>query len=93
MRTWENYKKQAKDISPLVENDIIEMETLAVIVSSIIKQRTKLGYSQRELAELCDVPQSTIARLEACIVSPNIETLVKIMRPLGLKIVVSPVEE
>ena len=84
MRTWEDFKKNAKEINGIVKNDIEEIETLASIVSIIIEKRMELGYSQRELADLCGLPQSSVARIEACIVIPKVETLLKVMKPLGL---------
>ena len=41
------------------------------------------GYSQRELAKICGLPQSSIARIESCSVKPNVETLIKIADFLG----------
>ena len=64
--------------------DIEEMETIAAIISAVIEQRNALGYSQRQLAEMCNMPQSSIARIESCKTVPNLETLVKMMKPLGL---------
>ncbi len=84
MRTWEDYKKDAKSTSDAVKQDIEEMEVLAAIVTAIIDRRNELGYTQRDLAVICGLPQSSVARIEACIVKPNIETLIKIMKPLGL---------
>ena len=84
MRTWEDYKKDAKSTSDVVKQDIEEMEVLAAIVTAIIARRNELGYTQRDLAVICGLPQSSVARIEACIVKPNIETLIKIMKPLGL---------
>ena len=60
------------------------MQVLASIVSTIIEKRNELGYSQRELAKICGLPQSSVARIESCSVKPNVETLIKIMKPLGL---------
>ena len=84
MRTWEDYKIEAKSTSDVVKQDIEEMEVLAAIVTAIIDRRNELGYTQRDLAVICGLPQSSVARIEACIVKPNIETLIKIMKPLGL---------
>ena len=90
MRTWEDYLKEAEKISPIVKADIEEMEVLATIISSIIEKRYELGITQRELANICGVPHSSVARIEACTVKPNVETLLKIMRPLGLTLEVKP---
>ena len=88
MKTWEDFKRQAKQTGGIVQSDIEEMETLAEMVSAIIQKRIELGISQRELAALCGIPQSSVARIESCVVKPNVETLLKIMKPLGLKLAV-----
>ena len=90
MRTWEDFKKDTNQIDSTVKSDIEEMEMLAAIVSAIINRRNELGYSQRELAEICGLPHSSIARIEACSVKPRIETLIRIMRPLGLTLTAAP---
>ena len=84
MRTWEDYKKDAKEVNDTVKQDIEEMEVLAGIVSTIIEKRNELGMTQRELAKICGLPQSSVARIESCTVKPKVETLIKIMIPLGL---------
>lgn len=89
MRTWEDYKKDAITTNPNIKKDIEEMEILASIVSAIIEKRKKLGITQRELAKICGLPHSSIARIESCSVKPNVETLIKIMLPLGLTLSVS----
>ena len=86
MRTWKDFKKDAKEIDPIVKTDIEEMETLATIVSKIIERRNELGYSQRDLAKLCGLPHSSVARIETYAVMPKVDTLIKIMIPLGLKL-------
>ena len=88
MRTWEDYKKDVKNIDSSIEKDIKEIEVLASIVSVIIKKRNELGITQRELALKCGLPHSSVARIESCAVKPNIETLIKIMLPLGLTLYV-----
>lgn len=86
MRTWEDYKKETRKLNDVAKEDVEEMETLASIISAIIERRNELGYSQRQLADACGLPQSSVARIEACVVKPNVETLIKIMKPLGLSL-------
>ena len=86
MRTWEDFKRNTKDNNPNVKEDIEEMEILAIIINAIIERRIELGISQRELAEMCGLPHSSIARIESCSVKPKVETLLKIMKPLGLSL-------
>ena len=84
MRTWEDFKNNAKKENDLVKADIEEMETLASLISAIIERRNELGISQRELANLCGLPHSSVARIESCSVKPNVGTMLKIMKPLGI---------
>ena len=86
MKTWKDFEKDAKRRGNLTKQDIEEMEILAAIISVIIERRKKLGYSQRELAEICGLPHSSVARIESCAVKPNVDTLIRIMKPLGLKL-------
>lgn len=91
MKTWNDYKEHIKKADPLSKNDIEEMEEMASIVGAIIRQRNSLGLTQRALAELCGIPQSSVARIETFKTIPNLETLLKIMQPLGLKLTVSAI--
>lgn len=91
MKTWEDYKDHAKANSAEIMADIEEAETLASFVTSIIQRRNELGISQRELASLAGLPQSSIARLETMKTVPNIETVIKVVKPLGLQLTLTPV--
>lgn len=88
MKTWSKYKKDMIKKGGQPANDLLEMEEMANIVSKICSKREKLGLSQRDLARMCDIPQSTVARIEAYKTSPTLETLIKITRELGLKVAV-----
>lgn len=88
MKTWNDYKVHIKSISIKTQRDIEEIEEQAAIISAVIQQRHALGVSQRELANLCGIPQSSVARIESMKTTPNLDTLLKIMRPLGLKLTV-----
>ncbi len=92
MKTWDDYKKHVKAIDPEAKKSIEEMECLSSIITSMTTQRNALGLSQRELANLCGIPQSSVARIEAFKTTPNLDTLLKIMQPLGLTLTVSAVE-
>ena len=86
MRTWQDYKEYVKSIDE--NNNLLmeEIDELTAIVSAMIEKRNALGISQRELAQLCGLPQSSIARIESVKTTPKLDTLLKIMHPLGLKI-------
>lgn len=88
MKTWKAFKSNIKKNNKIVARDIVDMEEMADIVSTICKKREAMGITQRELAKLCNVPQSTVARIETYKTSPTLETLIKITRELGLKVAV-----
>ncbi len=54
------------------------------IVFQLIDRRKKLGLSQRDLAELCDMPQSTIARIESGSINPKLETVRRMSEVMDL---------
>lgn len=89
MKTWNDYKTYVKNSDPELSKNINEVEQQASIISAIIQQRKQLGISQRELASLCNIPQSSVARIESFQTTPNLSTLLKLMRPLGLQLTVS----
>jgi len=89
MKNWNDYKEYVKTIDSDSSRDLSDIEEQAVIISTIIKQRNELGLSQRELARICGIPQSSVARIESFQTTPNLATLLKLLRPLGLKLTVS----
>ena len=88
MKNWEGYKKEIKKGKGQAKVDLEEMENLASIITAIFNKREKMGLSQKELAKLCDIPQSTVARIETFKTMPNIDTLIRITHKLGMKVAV-----
>ena len=90
MRTWREYKEYVKSVDPVAKEDIEEAEAIARIVTAMIEKRTELGLSQRDLAERCGMPQSSVARIESYKTVPNLGTIIKIVQTLGLRLSVVP---
>lgn len=88
MQTWNDYKEYVQKIDPASGRDLAEIEEQAKIISAVIEQRNALGLSQRDLAKICGIPQSSVARIESFQTTPNLATLLKILRALELKLVV-----
>ena len=91
MRTWNNYKHHVKSIDAANRQDMESIEELSALITSIIQQRTALGISQRDLADMCGMPQSSVARIETFKTTPKLDTLLKITHSLGLKFTLTPV--
>ena len=89
MSTWNEYKEYVKAVDPDAGRDIDEADEVAFIVTAMVQQRNALGLSQRDLAEMCGMPQSSVARIESYKTTPNLDTLLKIFQQLGLKLSVT----
>ena len=89
MKTWNDYKEHVKAVDPVIAKDMEETEEIAAIVTAIVEQRNALGLSQRDLAAMCGIPQSSVARIESCKTTPNLGTLLNIFQHLGLTLTVS----
>ena len=89
MKTWDAYKDHVKKVDSDAKRDIEEMENIAAIVSKMVEKRNDLGITQRDLAAMCGIPQSSVARIESFKTMPNLDTLLKIFQQLGLKLTVS----
>ena len=92
MRTWNDYKNHIKDSSKANREEMENIENMAAIIATIIDHRNALGISQRELASMCGMPQSSVARIESYKTTPSLDTLLRIMRPLGLMLYVSEIK-
>ena len=80
---------QVKDKSPEKKKTVEVAEQMAQIIDEIVSARLDKGLSQRDLAKLCNMKQSTIARMETLQAVPRLDTLVKIAYYLGIKITTS----
>ena len=86
MRAWRDFIKGIEEKDTSTGKSIKMIDELTSIISTIVTRRIELGLSQRDLAALCELPQSSIARIESCVVIPKLDTLIKIIIPLGLTI-------
>ena len=75
MKTWNDYKEYVRTVDPETAKDIKETEEVAAIVTAMVEQRNALGLSQRELAAMCGLPQSSVARIESCKTTPILECM------------------
>lgn len=90
MKTWNDYKEYVRTVDPEIGKTSMKLKIFPSIVSAMVEQRTSLGLSQRELAAMCGIPQSSVARIESCKTTPNLGTLLNIFQHLGLQLTVRP---
>jgi DNA-binding XRE family transcriptional regulator len=91
--TWADYEREARERGVLTpeREAIIKAET--DILSALIDARKVNKISQRELERLTGVQKSTIGRIEIGQNSATVETLLKILIPLGKTLAVVPIEQ
>lgn len=55
------------------------------LIVQLIEKRKSLGLSQQQVADLAHLPQSQIARMEREVLSPRLDTMIKIGEILGIE--------
>lgn len=73
--------------------EIAESNLRVALVGEIIKARQEKGISQKKLEELSGVKQPIIARMEKGTTSPQIDTILKLLAPLGKTLAVVPLSD
>ena len=84
MSTWKDLRATL-DLTP-EEEEIINLEKS--LIRAVVEAREKSGLTQKQLSELCGVKQPVIARLESAAHSPQINSIIKILKPLGYTLTV-----
>lgn len=90
MTAWDDYKKHVRDTNPEAAAIVDEAAGFARVAGAITVKRHEMGLSVEELAERCGVSASTIQRIESCSVTPNVGTVIRILKALGCRLTVEP---
>ena len=75
---WEDIEKEL-----FTPEEISESRLRAALIGELIKARQEQGISQKRLEELSGVKQPVIARMEKGYTSPQLDTILKVLAPLG----------
>ncbi|MCL2080099.1 MAG: helix-turn-helix transcriptional regulator [Oscillospiraceae bacterium] len=89
IKTFSDFMNDDTLVSP-VERERIEFEV--ALIGKMIEAREEKGMSQRELAEISGVKQPAIARLESLKATPQIDTLFRVLHPLGYTLEIVPLQ-
>lgn len=76
----------------LTDEEITVSNLRVALIGELIKARQEKGLSQKKLEELSGVKQPVIARMEKGLTSPQIDTVLKVLAPLGKTLAVVPLE-
>ncbi|MBQ1796131.1 MAG: helix-turn-helix transcriptional regulator [Treponema sp.] len=87
-RSWDEVEKEL-----FTPEEIAESDLRVALIGELIKARQEKGISQKKLEELSGVKQPIIARMERGITSPQLDTILKVLAPLGKTLAVVPLEQ
>ena len=87
--TWNDVEKSL-NFTP-EEEAAIQLEV--DLIQATIDAREKSNLSQRDLSKICGLKQPVIARIESRARSPKVETLLKMLLPLGYTLKVMPIDK
>ncbi len=79
--------------SLLTPEEISESNLRVALIGELIKARQEKGLSQKKLEELSGVKQPIIARMEKGVTSPQLDTILKVLAPLGKTLAVVPLDK
>ncbi len=75
-----------------VKNEKYLLDKEYELISELVKIREMQKMSQKRLSEMVEMSQPSLARLESKRISPGIDTMLKILAPLGYTLKIVPIE-
>ena len=88
--SFSDYYNDDNNVSPSQRGKIeFEVE----LIGKLIEARESKGFTQAQLAEAAGIKQSAVARMESLKATPQIDTLFKVLIPLGYKLAIVPNDE
>jgi len=86
--TWEELQKEL-----FTPEEIAASNLRVALIGELIKARQERGISQKKLEELSGVKQPIIARMEKGTTNPQIDTILKVLAPLGKTLAIAPLDK
>ena len=86
-RKWTEIRKELYTPEEIAESDM-----RVSLMCELIKARNEQGITQKQLEDLSGVKQPVIARMEHGTSNPQIETVLKVLAPLGKTLAIVPME-
>ena len=87
MTTWDKLRIEleiTKEDEQLIR---IEKE----LIETMVRIREEKDLTQSELAKICGVKQPVIARLEKAVHSPQLDSLLRVLVPMGYSLQIVPI--
>ena len=87
MRTWKEVRPEL-----YTAEEIRESNLRVAIIGELIRALQEKQISQRKLEELSGVKQPIISRMESGETSPQLDTVLRVLAPLGKTLAIVPIE-
>jgi DNA-binding XRE family transcriptional regulator len=84
---------QSYDTDNVTITERAKIEFEVELIGKLIELREIKGLTQAQLAEVAGIKQSALARLESLKATPQIDTLFKILTPMGYKLAIVQCEQ
>ena len=86
--TWEELQKEL-----FTTEEIAASNLRVALIGELIKARHEKGLSQKKREEISGVKQPIIARMEKGLTSPQLDTILRVLAPLGKTLAVVPLDK
>ena len=87
-RSWKEARQEL-----FTPEEIAESDLRVALIGELINARQEQGISQKRLEELSGVKQPIIARMEKGYTVPQLDTLLKVLAPLGKTLAIVPLKQ
>ena len=85
-----NFRDFYNDDANVAPAERAQIEFEVELIGKLIEAREAKGLTQAQLAEAAGIKQSAVARLEKMKATPQIDTLFKVLTPMGYKLTIVP---
>lgn len=93
MKVHKNFEDMFNDPEYISEEDKAEINFEVALIEKVKEMRESSGFSQTQLAKASGVKQSAIARMESMKAVPQIDTLIKLLVPMGYTLDIVPLRK
>ena len=87
MTTWDKLRNELEITKE--DEQVIRIEK--ELIETMVRIREEKDLTQSELAKICGVKQPVIARLEKAVHSPQLDSLLRVLVPMGYSLQIVPI--
>ena len=92
MKNYKTFGEMFNDDEVVTATEREQINFEVQLIGKIVEAREEKGISQRDLANISGVKQPAIARIESMKTTPRIDTLFKILTPLGYTLSITKIK-